>query len=1122
MNMNERKRIIVVGQPDLTQVDNSVHTTKYTRWTFGPKVFLAQFKRIANLWFLIIGLLMLVAFVTGSSFFATPVPPWPTLVPLMIVIMMSMGQERIAEAQRRNGDLRLNHTEVTVLEVVSLPNTNNTNNSNSNNRDDEDGTTGNRLLSGRSTSSRSNMFRKISARSHMNTTTGDAAQEQLLEDEHMMIHEHDRILDIPAFGNTTQAEGEGTSTRRSGLVIDEHEHDAAGAAQARVRLRTVHLHEIRVGQLVLLRNRDMIPADLILLATSNERGGGYVETSSIDGETNLKARASAKMTIMDEAHADTAAATSWRPAAAAANTTGTANNKDTATAATTLTRTTISGRDLSDIDEEQQHVIPPTTTAIPSQPSPPPLQHQETMPQAIARLLTLTKMGNPTGRNILDIEAEQQAKQQQQHDGLSSSHRSSIADSIRMMGSLRRRVSQRAISFILNNPNANEEGDSSRNTHNAVGVASVTCETPNASVHTFVGKLSYPSHARQRQQQDNHQNTNQNNNTININHQAAGENKANTNTNDNDNDNTCDLVESSSSPPPPPDTVCVSHVPLSADNLLLRGASLRNTEWAIGMACFTGEDTKLVQNSSETPPKFSILEQMVNKIILYLIAFILVFIFVIVLAGRNALPPADHVWYLGLENVSEGEDPTSNKPWPYLASLPPPQWDEWGSIPLYKTYLTYVALMSQFIPLSMYISFEIMIRVFMIFINNDVDMYYDNSTSGNTNDAASDAGTPAFAKNTNVTDLGQIDYIFSDKTGTLTQNIMNFRRCSINGKIYGEPLDKNTKASPSRSPDVYVGVIGAAEEKVNNMDMDIEQNTRREDEDEDDTHRKNANTNTHSNFLPLEHILERGRDNKSQSQRQCRKDGGGAPPAFAMTFNSEMFLRVMAICHTVVVEKDYEGDTNDNNNDDDAEERPVRKRDMVKKACCSRPSSWFQSRKRNKSRAKNALEEEEEFENKNEHKNVAPLPLSDKDELHNSMEKCNNSDAVGSTSTNANGTSTSTSAVASAPTSTAHDNDNGNGKGPDGAPIGFNYQAESPDESALVSAASNLFGYQFSGRDSESVTVRTVRNNVMSFSVSQCQSVLLIYSAVLYVYTQPTNHPTNHCATITDDVDAMI
>ena len=48
--------------------------------------------------------------------------------------------------------------------------------------------------------------------------------------------------------------------------------------------------------------------------------------------------------------------------------------------------------------------------------------------------------------------------------------------------------------------------------------------------------------------------------------------------------------------------------------------------------------------------------------------------------------------------------------------------------------------------------------------------------------------TPAEAKIGDLNeDLGQIEYLFSDKTGTLTENSMEFRMCSINGKIFGKP-----------------------------------------------------------------------------------------------------------------------------------------------------------------------------------------------------------------------------------------------------------------------------------------------------------------------------------------------
>lgn len=55
---------------------------------------------------------------------------------------------------------------------------------------------------------------------------------------------------------------------------------------------------------------------------------------------------------------------------------------------------------------------------------------------------------------------------------------------------------------------------------------------------------------------------------------------------------------------------------LSTENLLLRGSSLRNTDWVIGAVVYTGHDTRIMRNSVSSKQKFSKLEKMITKSIL--------------------------------------------------------------------------------------------------------------------------------------------------------------------------------------------------------------------------------------------------------------------------------------------------------------------------------------------------------------------------------------------------------------------------------------------------------------------------------------------------------------------------
>ncbi|KAM5308870.1 phospholipid-transporting ATPase IK isoform 5-T5 [Glossophaga mutica] len=190
---------------------------------------------------------------------------------------------------------------------------------------------------------------------------------------------------------------------------------------------------------------------------------------------------------------------------------------------------------------------------------------------------------------------------------------------------------------------------------------------------------------------------------------------------------------------------------LDSGNILLRGCKIRNTDTCYGMVIYAGFDTKIMRNCGKIHLKRTKIDRLMNRLVI-LVFMVLVLISVALTLG---------FWDMATEFKAKHHYVAEK----HVHSV---------TTESFLIFCSFLILLSVMVPMSAFFTAEFIHLGNSIFINWDVQMYYEPQDM------------PAKARNTSLNDqLGQVEYVFSDKTGTLTQNVMTFRKCCIDGIVYG-------------------------------------------------------------------------------------------------------------------------------------------------------------------------------------------------------------------------------------------------------------------------------------------------------------------------------------------------
>ena len=214
-------------------------------------------------------------------------------------------------------------------------------------------------------------------------------------------------------------------------------------------------------------------------------------------------------------------------------------------------------------------------------------------------------------------------------------------------------------------------------------------------------------------------------------------------------------------------------ISLSAKQLLLKGAKLKNTKWVIGIVVYVGHDCKIMKNAKDPVTKYSKLEKLMNK------GLLIIFIFQAILCITAAILRGIYYYHNNLDKVHK--KPTVGFGYTKYSYV----------VESVLNYFTYMLLLNTLIPISLIITLEIVKLIQGRFMTCDRYGYSHlrkkwikpNSVSLNE-------------------ECGLVNYIFTDKTGTLTCNKMEFKYCVIGDTCFqymrGSPNELSKKEKDFR------------------------------------------------------------------------------------------------------------------------------------------------------------------------------------------------------------------------------------------------------------------------------------------------------------------------------------